>query len=176
MAQDKIKTIQSDYDAATSLYLKSIKKSGANLLTDYTSDKKMSQGLNLLSQGLNTLSVFANRSNVEAVNKQYGQQAELIDANTKNQEAILYSNFKNAISDLQTISAAKNVDIRSQGVQSSIVSSGMNMGQDLALQYTQNNLTKGALNLKKAINNYEQEEREFGAIMNMGISIAGMLI
>lgn len=133
-------------------------------------NRQMYQGLQLLSSGLNTLSTFANRSNVASQNRQLDMQGTLLDANLANQESVLYDNFKRGISDLEVMTAAKNVDIRSQGVQADVVSSGIQMGEDLAGAREQNKLQKMAIELQKKVNKRNQKTAELGSLLNFSVN------
>ena len=146
--------------AATEYYNKA---NMANKIAGYTS----------IAQGaFNLIDTYNARSSVRLTNKQLDMQKDLIDLNIKNSEAILSAQFKNAIADLQTVYAAKNVDVSSQAVRSQIVGSGEEMGKDMADTRTQGKLQKLAIDFQKTMNNINQRRSEQQAWINFGANIA----
>lgn len=134
----------------------------ANKIAAYTNIAQAAGGL------INTYET--GRRNVRLTNKQLDMQKDLIDLNIKNSEAVLSAQFKNAIADLQTVYAAKNVDISSQALRSEIVGSGEDMGKDMADMRTQGKLQKLAIDFQKSVNKAKQHRNEQQAWINFGAS------
>lgn len=123
-------------------------------------------------QGVSSLfGTYNSRSTVRLTNQELDKQIELIDLNITNQEALATKNFKNSIADLQVISAAKNVDIRSQALRSDIVQGGEDLGKDLADLRLQGSLQKKAIKFQKTLNNLQQKKNEQQAWINFGANL-----
>lgn len=127
---------------------------------------------NIAQGAFNLINAYSGRNTVRLTNKQLDMQKDLIDLNITNSESILSAQFKNAIADLQTIYAAKNVDISSQALRSEIVGSGEDMGKDMATTRTQGKLQKLAIDFQKSMNVAQQRRNEQQAWINFGANIA----
>lgn len=125
-----------------------------------------------VAQGVaDVANVYANRESVRLTNKQLDIQKDLIDLNIKKSETILSNQFRNAIADLQTISAAKNVDISSQALRKEIVGSGEDLGKDMADTRLQGSLQKKAIDFQKSVNKARQYRSEQQAWINLGANV-----
>jgi len=134
---------------------------------------KVSAYTNIAQGAMDLVNTYTSgRSTLRLTNKQLDMQKDLIDLNIKNTESVLSAQFKNAIADLQTIYAAKNVDISSQAVRSEIVGSGEDMGKDMADMRTQGKLQKLAIDFQKSVNKTQQRRNEQQAWINFGANIA----
>lgn len=163
--QNSIATHAANVGGMTSEAKKYYEKANlANKISAYTS---IAQG------GMNLIDTYTTgRSNLRMTNKQLDMQKDLIDLNIKNTESVLTAQFKNAIADLQVVSAAKNVDISSQAVRSQIVAGGEDMGKDMADMRTQGKLQKLAIDFQKSVNEAQQRRNEQQAWINFGANIA----
>lgn len=133
---------------------------------------KISSYTNIAQGAINLVDTYtAGRANLRMTNKQLDMQKDLIDLNIKNNESVLTAQFKNAIADLQTVYAAKNVDISSQAVRSEIVGSGEDMGKDIADMQTQGRLQKLAIDFQKSVNKMQQRRSERQALVNFGANV-----
>lgn len=137
---------------------------------------KINAATQIASSALGLLDTYSARDSVRLTNRELDKQKSLIDLNLTNQEALATSNFRNAIADLQVITAAKNVDIRSQAVRSDIVQGGEDLGQDLADARLQGNLAKRAIDFQKAMNNAQQRRNEQQAWINFGANALNSMI
>lgn len=137
---------------------------------------KINAAAQIASSALGLLDTYSARDSVRLTNRELDKQKSLIDLNLTNQEALATSNFRNAIADLQVITAAKNVDIRSQAVRSDIVQGGEDLGQDLADARLQGNLAKRAIDFQKAMNNAQQRKNEQQAWINFGANALNSMI
>lgn len=133
---------------------------------------KVAAYTNVAQGAINVMNTYDARRSVRLTNKQLDMQKDLIDLNIKNSEALLSAQFKNAIADLQTIYAAKNIDVSSQAIRSEIVGSGEDMGKDMATTRTQGKLQKMAIDFQKSINIANQRRSEQQAWINFGANIA----
>lgn len=131
---------------------------------------------NLGSAAYNIYTAQQGRKNVEFANAQLDVQKTMIDTNVAKTVSSLYNSMRDATSQLQTITAAKNVDIRSQGVESQIVAGGQDLGQDQADLITGSKLQKAAINYQKAANKIQQAQAEQNAIANFATTAAGSII
>lgn len=131
---------------------------------------------NLGSAAYNIYTAQQGRKNVEFANAQLDVQKTMIDTNVAKTVSSLYNSMRDATSQLQTITAAKNVDIRSQGVESQIVAGGQDLGQDQADLITGSKLQKAAINYQKAANKIQQAQAEQNAIANLATTAAGSII
>ena len=131
---------------------------------------------NLGSAAYNIYTAQQGRKNVEFANAQLDVQKTMIDTNVAKTVSSLYNNMRDATSQLQTITAAKNVDIRSQGVESQIVAGGQDLGQDQADLIAGSKLQKAAINYQKAANKIQQAQAEQNAIANLATTAAGSII
>lgn len=136
-------------------------------------------GATALSGITGLISAYQGRDTVRLTNKQLDTQKKLIDVNIANNEAVANDNFKNAIADLQVLTAAKNVDIRSQAVRSDVVQGGEDLGEDMALRRAQGSLQKKAIDFQKAMNKAQQAANEQQGWINLaasGMSAAALFI
>lgn len=126
---------------------------------------------NVAQGAMDVASVYANRKNVRMTNRQLDMQKDLIDLNITKSEAILADQFRSAIADLQVVYASKNVDVSSQAVRSAIVSSGEDMGKDMADTRLQGSLQKKAIDFQKAMNVVRQRNQEMQSWINLGANV-----
>jgi hypothetical protein len=110
------------------------------------------------------------RKTVDFANAQLDVQKQMINTEVSKTSSALMDSMRDATSQLQVITAAKNVDIRSQGVQSQIVAGGQDLGEDIANLQLTSKLQKSAIEYEKASNRLAQAESEQSAIVNMAMS------
>lgn len=132
---------------------------------------KIAAGTDILSGVSGLIGAYQGRDTVRITNQQLDVQKTLIDTNISNREAVSNEQFRNSIADLQVLTAAKNVDIRSQAVRSDVVQGGEALGQDMALTRVQGSLQKKAIDFQKAMNNAQQAANEKQAWINFGASL-----
>lgn len=132
---------------------------------------KIAAGTQVLSGVSGLIGAYQGRDAVRLTNKQLDIQKTLIDTNIANREAVSNEQFRNSIADLQVLTAAKNVDIRSQAVRSDVVQGGEDLGEDMALARVQGSLQKKAINFQKAMNKAQQYANEKQAWINMGANL-----
>lgn len=132
---------------------------------------KIAAGTQVLSGVSGLINSYQGRDAVRLTNKQLDVQKTLIDTNIANREAVSNEQFRNSIADLQVLTAAKNVDIRSQAVRSDIVQGGEDLGEDMAMARVQGSLQKKAINFQKAMNKAQQYANEKQAWINMGANL-----
>lgn len=132
---------------------------------------KIAAGAQIIQGVSGLFSAYDSRSFVRLTNQELDKQMQLIDLNITNQEAMATKNFKNSIADLQVISAAKNVDIRSQALRSDIVQGGEDLGKDLSDLRLQGSLQKKAIRFQKTLNNLQQKKNEQQAWINFGANL-----
>lgn len=132
---------------------------------------KIAAGTQILSGVSNLIGAYQGRDAVRLTNKQLDIQKTLIDTNIANREAASNEQFRNSIADLQVLTAAKNVDIRSQAVRSDIVQGGEDLGEDMAMARVQGSLQKKAIDFQKAMNKAQQRANEKQGWINLGANL-----
>lgn len=132
---------------------------------------KIAAGTDVLSGVSGLVDAYQGRDAVRLTNKQLDVQKTLIDTNIANREAVSNEQFRNSIADLQVLTAAKNVDIRSQAVRSDVVQGGEDLGEDMAMARVQGSLQKKAINFQKAMNKAQQYANEKQAWINLGANL-----
>lgn len=118
-------------------------------------------------------SSFSYVKDVKATKSQYETQKKLIDTNIANQETLMMENYEDNIAQLDVISAAKNVDLTSSGIKSIKEQGLMDMGKDFALNRTQAELNKAALDLQYKMNVNAARQNRVDTLINGALSIAG---
>jgi len=129
--------------------------------------------------GAAAYNVFASQQGRKVVsfeNAQLDVQKQMIDANVSGTTAALMDQMTDTTSQLQALSAAKNVDIRSQGVQSQIVAGGQDLGEDVRDIQMNSKLQKAAVDYQKAANRAKQAQAEQNAIAGFAVQAASSVI
>ena len=115
---------------------------------------------------------------VKATKSQYETQKQMLDLNLKNTETLLAEELMQNISDLDVMSAAKNVDVRSGGIQTMKSNAAQEMNKDISMQQTQNKLTKLGLDLQYKLNvasAKRQRNDTWAGLLSIGTSAATFL-
>ena len=112
------------------------------------------------------------RKDVEATASQYETQKKIIDTNIDRTESALMENLMKNMSDLDVMSAAKNVDLSSQAIAGDKAKGAMDLGKDIADMRTNGALQKAALDLEYAMNVRRAKQAEINSYVNAGLSIA----
>lgn len=119
-------------------------------LADAAKNAQTAEALQKTSAGIGLFSSAMNLFNVSSKKKMYDAQKSMIDANLANQESYLIDRLTENMAQLDVFTAAKNVDIRSQAVQSAKQQAGIDLGEDINAKRRQSNLQKIALDLQYA--------------------------
>ena len=90
---------------------------------------------------------------VAATKDQYEIQKKIIDTNIQNSEALLMERYRESMADLDAITASKNVDPTSGAIQGIKEKGAMDMGKDFAIQRSNAEIQKLALDLDYARSN-----------------------
>ena len=90
---------------------------------------------------------------VAATKEQYEVQKKIIDTNIQNSEALLMERYRESMADLDAITASKNVDPTSGAIQGIKEKGAMDMGKDFAIQRSNAEIQKLALDLDYARSN-----------------------
>ena len=90
---------------------------------------------------------------VAATKEQYETQKKIIDTNIQNSEALLMEKYQENMADLDSIAAAKNIDPTSGAIQGIKEKGAMDMGKDFAIQRSNAEIQKLALDLDYARSN-----------------------
>jgi len=85
---------------------------------------------------------------IAASKSQYAANKSLINRNIANTQAVMMENLQDTMSQLDSVSAAKNVDINSQAIRAIKERGLIDMGKDFADMTTQGSLQKSALDLQ----------------------------
>lgn len=95
--------------------------------------------------------IFEAQAGVEAITSmktQYNASKSLINRNIATTQTVMMQNLEDRMAQLDAVTAAKNVDIRSQAVRFVKEKALMNIGQDFADMEMQGSLQKAALDLQ----------------------------
>lgn len=128
------------------------------------------------SAAYNVFAAQQGRKVVAFENAQLDVQKQMIDTNVAATSAALMDQMTDATSQLQALSAAKNVDIQSQGVQSQIVAGGQDLGEDVRDIQMNSKLQKAAVDYQKAANKVQQAQAEQNAIAGFAVQAASSVI
>jgi hypothetical protein len=113
------------------------------------------------------------RKEVEATKGQYETQKKIIDANIDKTESALMENLMSNMADLDSMMAAKNVDLASESIAADKAKGAMDLGKDIADMRTNGALQKAALDLEYKMNVIKAKRQETNAYVNSGLQIAG---
>lgn len=129
----------------------------------------------MVSAGLQALDSYTNFKSVLKSKTQYETQKKVLDTNLANTETALETQLRENIADLDTISAAKNVDLSSQALTSSKEKAMEDISRDISQLRTQNNLQKAALDLQYKMNKYQARSNMVSSAINAGVTIASLI-
>lgn len=131
--------------------------------------------LKMVSAGLQTLDAYNTYKSVKATKVQYDTQKKLLDMNLANTESALESQLRENMSDLDTIAAAKNVDLSSQAITGAKEKAMEDLGKDISQMRRQNDLQKSALDLQYKLNKYQARSNLVSSAVNTGLTIASLI-
>ena len=86
--------------------------------------------------------------NLQATRYQYKANKSLINRNIEVTQSVMMNNLEDSMAQLDSVSAAKNVDINSQALRFTKEKALMDMGKDFATMQVQGDLQKAALDLQ----------------------------
>lgn len=89
---------------------------------------------------------------VKDTKSQYETQKKILDTNIANSETLMMENYREAMADLDVMSASQNVDLTSGALQGMKDKGAMDMGRDFSIARTNADLQKKALDLQYAMN------------------------
>lgn len=150
-------------------------KDANQLLLDSEKYKKWSAYANIGSSVLNMYNAYQYARDVKKSKVQYENQKKIIDANIANQETLMMENLQENMAQLDVMTAAKNVDLSSEGIQA-IKDKGLaDMGEDIRTMREQGALNKKALDLDYAMNLKSARQQFTNSVIAGGFNIGTSL-
>lgn len=131
--------------------------------------------LKMAAASMQTVDAYFNYRSVKNSKAQYETQKKILDTNLANTESALENQLRENMADLDVISAAKNVDLSSQGITASKEKAAEDVGKDISQMRTQNELQKAALDLQYKMNKEQAKSNLVSSVVNTGITIASLL-
>ena len=171
---------------ATQQLLNSVNSSAAMQKQLNTEALERAKNLSIAKLGITTANAISSGlqandyvKQVKATKSQYETQKQMLDLNLKNTETLLAEELMQNMSDLDVMSAAKNVDIRSGGIQTMKSNAAQEMNKDISMQQTQNKLTKLGLDLQYKLNvasaKRQRNDTWASGLLSIGTSAATFL-